>query len=159
MAANIHATCIRIGRAGQTLGAPAGAGVLLLGKSGAGKSDLALRLIARGAVLVSDDRTDLSVVRGNLIAAPPKQIAGLLEVRGVGLVKMPHAPRVTVALVVELTPKVTRMPEDRVFQPPTPLKLKPDACPHLISLNPFEVSACDKVLAAAMAHLRQRLQR
>ena len=154
MSANIHATCIRIGRAGKALGAPAGAGVLLLGKSGAGKSDLALRLIARGAQLVSDDRTDIDIVRGRLVASAPPSIAGLLEARGVGIVKLPRVPRVTVALAVELSNRVPRLPEQRVFRPP--LKLAETNCPPLISVNPFEASACEKVLLAAMAAVRRK---
>ena len=67
MTANIHATCIRIARAGKVFGAPASAGVLILGESGAGKSDLALRLIGRGAELVADDRTELDAS-----ARPPR---------------------------------------------------------------------------------------
>ncbi|HEY4943336.1 MAG TPA: HPr kinase/phosphatase C-terminal domain-containing protein [Rhizomicrobium sp.] len=150
---NIHATCIRIGRAGKDLGAPASAGVLLLGPSGAGKSDLALRLIARGARLVSDDRTDLAVVHGRLVADAPARLAGLLEVRGVGIVKLPHVGRVTVALVVELSAKVPRLPDDRTF---SPLNLVLKIYPPLICINPFEASACDKVLVAALAHVRRR---
>ena len=68
---NIHATCVRLGRAGAAFGAPPDAGVLLLGKSGAGKSDLALRLIALGATLVADDRTELYLWQRKLYARPP----------------------------------------------------------------------------------------
>ena len=66
---NIHASCIAIG----------GKGVLLLGGSGAGKSDLALRLIDDGAALVADDRTLLFVKNGALHAKAPPSIKGLLE--------------------------------------------------------------------------------
>ena len=146
MRVNVHGTCIRVGRAGRTLGAPANAGVLILGKSGAGKSDLALRLIALGATLVADDRTDLAVLRGRLVASAPKTIAGLLEVRGVGIVKMPHAQRVAISLVVELTRKVVRLPERETWAPPPPLRQARH--PPLVRLNPFEASAAEKLLAA-----------
>ena len=104
----IHATCVAIdGRA-----------VLIEGRSGAGKSDLALRLIDRGAVLVSDDRT--LVLRegsgGVLLASPPATIAGKIEVRGVGIVAMPHRERVPVALIVTLAEEIERLPDD---PPPT----------------------------------------
>ncbi|MGH7330764.1 MAG: HPr kinase/phosphorylase, partial [Polyangiaceae bacterium] len=101
MSVNIHATCVRLGRHG----------VLLLGKSGVGKSDLALRLIGRGAELVSDDRCDLSVERNRLVARPPRAIAGMLEVRGVGIVTLDHAPSASIALAIDLSGRVERMPE------------------------------------------------
>jgi HPr serine kinase-like protein len=133
---NIHATCIRIGRHG----------VLLLGKSGAGKSDLALRLIGRGATLVADDRCDLCVERGRLVARPPKTIAGLLEVRGIGIVALPHAARAPIALAVDLSRAVPRLPDTQYYAAPQPLTLRQP--PPLISLNAFEASAPDKVLLA-----------
>ena len=135
---NIHATCVRIGRQG----------VLLLGKSGSGKSDLALRLIGRGAVLVADDRCDLSVVGGALTAAAPKTIAGLIEVRGVGLVEYPYATRARIALAVDLSAPAPRLPEPHGFVPPAALKLRQSARPRLIALNAFEASAADKIKAA-----------
>jgi serine kinase of HPr protein (carbohydrate metabolism regulator) len=88
--------------------------VLLRGPSGAGKSDLALRLIDRGAVLIADDRVVLRAEAGRLLAGPPATIAGLIEVRGVGIVGMPWRDAVPLALVVDLvapgTP-VARMPD------------------------------------------------
>lgn len=157
MPKNIHATCIRVAAAGKSFGTPPSAGVLLLGKSGAGKSDLALRLIARGARLVSDDRTDLSLVRGRLVASAPKAIAGLLEVRGVGIVKMARPQPTAVSLVVDLSGKAQRLPEDRRYRPP--FEIDDTACPPLISLDPFEAAAPEKILIAVAAHLRKRLVR
>ena len=135
---NIHATCVRFG----------GDGVLLIGKSGSGKSDLALRLIGRGATLVSDDRCDVSVERNRLIARTPRTIAGLLEVRGIGIVILPYAPRAAIALVAELSGRVERLPELPRYAPPKPLALRQSAQPRLIALNPFEASAVDKVIVA-----------
>lgn len=148
---NIHATCVRIARAGGAFRAPPDAGVLLIGKSGAGKSDLALRLIGRGALLVADDRVDLSVQRGRLIARPPQSLAGLLEVRGLGIVVMRHAPSAKIRLVVELSDKVRRIPENRIFTPPKKLNCPTNARPPLFVLSAFEDSAPDKVLAAVSA--------
>ncbi|CAN5124086.1 HPr kinase/phosphatase C-terminal domain-containing protein [soil metagenome] len=89
--------------------------VMLCGVSGIGKSDLALRLIDRGAVLVSDDYTLVkrsgSGVQARLLAAPPGTIAGRMEVRGIGLIDMVYATDVPVALVVDLFDVVDRMPE------------------------------------------------
>ena len=64
---------------------------LLLGESGAGKSDLALRLIAAGAQLVADDRVELSVESNRLIARAPANLAGLIEIRNVGIIALPSA--------------------------------------------------------------------
>lgn len=97
----IHATTVAIdGRA-----------VMLRGASGAGKSDLALRLIDRGAALVADDRTVLTVHGGAVIASAPRAIAGRIEVRGVGIVALPTraAP---LALIIDLGVE-ERMPEPR----------------------------------------------
>jgi len=84
--------------------------VLIEGASGAGKSDLALRLIDRGAVLISDDYTFLSRVGGALLASAPDTIAGKIEVRGLGILPVPHVDQVRVALIVRLTDAPERMP-------------------------------------------------
>lgn len=89
-----------------------GRAVLIEGASGAGKSDLALRLIDRGATLISDDYTLLNREGAALVASAPETIAGRIEVRGLGIVPMPHADRATVALVVRLTDMPERMPPD-----------------------------------------------
>jgi HPr kinase/phosphorylase len=111
---NVHASCVVLG----------GKGVLILGESGAGKSDLALRLIDGGAKLVADDRCDLFVRGGKLCAAPPARIAGLLELRGVGIVALPHAGSAVLTMAVRLTakPPKTRLPKPGFYAPPAPLK-------------------------------------
>lgn len=97
---SIHASCV----------AMRGVGVLIAGPSGSGKSDLALRLIERGAVLVSDDYTLLHAAGGELHATAPATIAGRIEVRGIGIVDRPTVPSAAIALFVEAgTPE--RMPE------------------------------------------------
>jgi serine kinase of HPr protein (carbohydrate metabolism regulator) len=97
----IHATSIAIG----------GRAILLIGASGTGKSDLALRLIDRGAMLVSDDYTALSVDGGRLIASPPPTIAGRMEVRHIGIIAMPHLHNLPVALAIRLDDNPRRMPD------------------------------------------------
>lgn len=97
----VHATSVAIG----------GRAVLIQGAPGAGKSDLALRLIDRGATLVSDDYTLLADSGGTLLASPPATIAGRIEVRGLGIVAMPYVADVPVALVVRLAAEAERMPE------------------------------------------------
>ena len=100
MSVLIHATGVAI----------SGRGVLIAGPSGAGKSDLALRLIDRGAVLISDDQVELAAREGELQASAPERIAGMIEVRGIGLVPWQHVPTAPIALLVELG-EPERMPE------------------------------------------------
>lgn len=97
----LHASCVAIGDRA----------VLIEGRSGTGKSDLALRLIDRGAVLVSDDYTVLTRRDGALTASPPANIAGKMEVRGVGLIEVGYAQDIPVALVVVADNDPVRMPE------------------------------------------------
>jgi serine kinase of HPr protein (carbohydrate metabolism regulator) len=94
-----------------------GRAVVISGASGSGKSDLALRLIDRGFVLVSDDQTILMRDGDRLIASAPSRIAGKLEVRGIGIVEMDHAENVPVALLVELASDMERMPDDGRARP------------------------------------------
>jgi HPr kinase/phosphorylase len=99
----LHGTCIAVD----------GHGVLLRGQPGAGKSDLALRLIDGGAVLVADDQVAVEADGDILWSSAPPTIRGLLEVRGVGLVRTDTAGRVPVRLIVDLVPReqVPRLPE------------------------------------------------
>lgn len=92
-----------------------GRAILLMGISGSGKSDLGLRLIDRGAVLVSDDYTQLAVDDGRLYASPPATIAGRMEVRHLGIMTMPHLHNVPVALAIRLDDKPERMPDRSQF--------------------------------------------
>jgi serine kinase of HPr protein (carbohydrate metabolism regulator) len=89
-----------------------GRAVLISGPSGSGKSDLSLRLLDRGFVLVSDDQTIVKKDGDRLIATAPPTIAGKLEVRGIGIVEMQRVDNVPIALAVELTSEIQRMPDD-----------------------------------------------
>jgi len=93
----IHATAVSV----------QGQGVLLVGPPGSGKSDLALRLIDRGATLVADDRVHLDPA-GRL--HPPPTLAGLIEVRGLGILTMPYAAGTAASLLVDLSTAPERMP-------------------------------------------------
>ena len=96
-----HATVVAIG----------GRGVMLTGPSGSGKSDLALRLIDRGAILVGDDYVDLFVEGARLFARPVETIAGRLEIRDVGLVDFACLERAPIALGFDLAATPERLPE------------------------------------------------
>jgi len=160
LSANIHASCVALGKAADAFGAPCDAGILLLGNSGAGKSDLALRLIARGAVLVCDDRCELFLAGHMLQARPPPQLAGLIEIRGVGIVAFPYAAEARIALAARLVPPgaVARLPEPAWYRPPEILAAPRRVWPPEIAIAPFEVSAPEKIVAAASAFARDRFR-
>lgn len=131
----LHATSVAIrGRA-----------VLLSAPSGGGKSDLALRLIDRGATLVSDDYTLVKRMEGRLIATAPATIAGRMEVRGIGIVDLPTTPEAPVALLIELADDVERMPLDMRRRAIAGLDVP------VARLSPFEASAPIKVELALKA--------
>jgi serine kinase of HPr protein (carbohydrate metabolism regulator) len=136
----VHATAVALRSRGQWRAA------LLRGPSGSGKSDLAIRLVQAGGRLIADDQTHLARQRRALIASPPPALAGMIEVRGVGIVRLPRhqlLARAPVALLVDLVPsgKVERLPER---QTETLLEV---AMPRL-SLAPFEASAVGKLCLA-----------
>ena len=97
----VHASAVAIG----------GRAVLIGGRPGAGKSDLALRLIDRGAALIADDYCDVRRAEGALRASAPANIVGKIEVRGLGLVELATAQDVPVGLFVDLDHAPERMPE------------------------------------------------
>ena len=88
------------------------AGVMITGKSGFGKSDLALRLIDSGATLISDDVTICETVGNSIFLFPPNEIRGLLEVRELGIMTVPYIENIKLSLVVELVEKeIDRLPQ------------------------------------------------
>lgn len=89
--------------------------ILIEGPPGCGKSSLALALIDRGGLLVGDDGVQLKAKDGQLIASPPPNTEGLLEVRNVGLLEFPASEPVPVALVLLLDPEAPRYVEDAEF--------------------------------------------
>lgn len=122
----VHASCVAQG----------GHGLLLLGPSGSGKSDLALRLIGRGFLLVADDQVVIEAGR----ASPPAALAGLLEVRGVGLLRFPYEAGIRLALALALGERPERLPA----------AAGPSAWPgvRLLAFDPWEFSAPDKAATA-----------
>lgn len=82
-----------------------------MGASGAGKSSLALKLMSLGATLVSDDQTWLNLRNGSLIASAPETIKGLIEARGVGLLRADTVESAAVALAIDMDqPETERLP-------------------------------------------------
>lgn len=99
----MHATAVAI----------TGAGLMICGKSGSGKSDLALRLIDRGATLISDDYVDVRRYSDNLLLSPPSNLAGKLEVRSLGILQRDYISGVALKLVINLKDDPERFPMDR----------------------------------------------
>jgi HPr kinase/phosphorylase len=142
----VHATAVAID----------GAAVLLRGPPGSGKSDLALRLIDGGARLIADDQAVLLRREGRIWVRAPATIAGLIEVRGVGILRLDPLDEAPLALVVGLIPaaEVERLPEPRcetIFGLAIPF----------LALAPFEASAVAKLRLAlrTLASLEQAAHR
>jgi HPr kinase/phosphorylase len=138
----VHATAIAI----------EGAAILLRGPPGAGKSDLALRLIDGGARLVADDQAELRRVEDQILVGAPATIAGLIETRGIGILRVDPIAAAPLALLIDLVPsaEVERFPEAR-FEDILGLSIS------LIALAPFEASAAAKVRFACRAFSSRRL--
>lgn len=100
---NMHATAVAI----------AGAGLMICGTSGSGKSDLALRLIDRGATLISDDYVDIARTSKNLLLSPPANLAGKLEVRSLGIIERDHVSAIPLKLIIKLNNNPDRFPMDK----------------------------------------------
>lgn len=129
----IHGSCVSID----------GQGVLLLGPSGSGKSDLCLRLVDDGAVLVGDDHLELEIREGCVFASAPLKLAGMLEIRGVGILRdIAFSREAQIKLVVSLVPHedVERLP------PPGAYPLLEVPLVH-VKLNAFASSTCAKIRA------------
>ncbi len=131
----IHASCA----------ARDGSGVLLTGPPGSGKSDLLLRLLDRGFQLVADDQVDVV----GITARPPERLAGLLEIRGLGIMELPFTAPVRLVLSVSLaTPERLPRPVRGALDLP------------LIKIDPALISAAQRVelaLDCLTGRVRQRV--
>ena len=132
----VHATAVAI----------EGEAILLRGPPGAGKSDLALRLIDAGARLVADDQTRLHRAGGQIFVSAPAEISGLMEVRGIGILRIDALERAPLALLVDLVPpsEIERLPETRAEE------ILGISLPSIAS-TPFEASAAAKLRFALRA--------
>lgn len=128
-----------------------GKGLLLRGKSGVGKSDLAIRMMSRGAELVGDDYVELTVNRqGQLIMTAPKNIAGKIELHNVGIIDVPYRASAVVDLVLDLVdgtglPSLDRLPSRETVQ----IAGKDIPC---LGFYGLEASAPEKISAALKLH-------
>jgi HPr kinase/phosphorylase len=147
----MHATSVVLGVACTPFGGAVDGAVLLLGDSGAGKSDVALRLIAMGARLLADDQTELFAQEGRLFAEAPSSLHGRMEIRGVGIVALEAAKPSPVILAVMLNADaaIPRLPEALRYALPRPLEALEG--PPLLQLSPFEAATPAKIAAAAAA--------
>jgi HPr kinase/phosphorylase len=129
----VHATAVAID----------GWALLLRGPSGAGKSDLALRLIDGGARLVADDQAELRRAENRVLVRAPAALAGLIEIRGIGILRLPALAEVPLAMSVDLLPShaIERLPESR-FEGVLGISIP------VIAVSAFEVSAAAKVRLA-----------
>lgn len=125
----LHASCVAIGDRA----------VLIEGRSGSGKSDLALRLIDRGGTLVSDDYVVLTRRDGALWATAPANIAGKMEIRGIGIVAMDAIKEARVGLVIQLADNPERMPEPRGMRRIAGVELPEMALPSLEASAPIKI--------------------
>lgn len=136
----LHASCAAL----------EGEGMLILAPPGGGKSDLLLRLMGRGWDLVADDQVDLTAIEGRLHAAPPAELAGRMEVFGLGLVEGLRWRAAPLRLAVRLVAReqVARLPVPRQWE-------FLDLSLPLLETNGAAPSAPD-VLACAMGVLTRK---
>lgn len=132
----MHGTAVAIG----------GAGVIFVGAPGSGKSDLALRLVDRGAVLIADDYVEVTAMDGQLRCSPPDAIAGRIEVRGVGIAALPFVRDVPLAIIIDLDGNVARLPE-------TATRQIEGVEIRTLAIRAFEASAAFKIELALSAAL------
>lgn len=141
----LHATCV-------ALPTPTGPlAVLLRGSSGAGKSGLALQLIDEGARLVADDQVEIHREDGRLLARAPASLSGMMELRGFGIVEVPHLTEAPLGFAVDLVPaeEIERLPEERSLSL-LGLDLPLLALDPLAATTPATVRIAARARAAAM---------
>lgn len=103
----VHGSCVKFEEKG----------ILIVGPSGSGKSDLALRIIDAGGLLIADDYVEIKTENGQIFGHVPDNIKGLMEVRGIGLINLTYISFIQIDLVLELTNRdeIIRLPEKKFF--------------------------------------------
>jgi HPr kinase/phosphorylase len=129
-----------------------GFGILIRGPSGSGKSDLALRLIDDGADLIADDQVVIKAVGQELYLSAPDSLSGLIEVRGIGVIKIEYVSDIRLCLIVELDPsnEIQRIPtikEELIKNIPVPV----------INMYAFESSVLAKI-KIILGHLDKKIE-
>ncbi len=133
-ATQLHGSAVAVG----------GCGCLITGRSASGKSTLAIEMLALGAELVADDRVDIRLAGERLLLSAPAPIAGLVEARGVGILRLPARAEVPLALLVDLDEaERERLPEARRR------KLLGVACPLILGRGRAGLAALAVVLLRA----------
>lgn len=139
----VHATLVNL----------SGCGVLLLGPSGSGKSDFAIRLLAHtGAHLVADDRVILDVKDGGLLGRAPEALSGLIEARGLGVLRVPCVACSPIHIAVHMTPgqQAERMPDPQRWR-------WGGVDVPAVTMDPFQVGAVAKLALLACGLAQNRL--
>ncbi len=126
-------------------------GLLLLGESGSGKSDLALRMMDRGWILVGDDQLELSEQGGAIVVSAIAALAGKLEVAGLGIISVPHQPSCSLKLIVDLCADYPRFPFDAGLVSVSNYKVP------LVALPAFEISSALRAELAFERALERKL--
>jgi len=129
-----------------------GNGILLIGESKSGKSDLTLRLLHDGAELIADDRTVLKKKGTTVYAFPNPEIKGLVEVRGVGLITFPFTENIPVAAAFTLINKEEERAVETDYREIMGIKIP------TWKINPFYASAAIKVKLALHKTLLENRQ-
>ena len=125
-----------------------GRALLIEGPPGSGKSSLTLALIDRGAVLIGDDAVTLMREGAALIASPPPNITGLLEVRGIGLVQVNVASPAPIALVLELGGAAP----DRLPETPLPCRMIAGVAVPVLRFDPGTIAPAQRAEQALALH-------
>ena len=129
-----------------------GQGILIIGQSGSGKSDLSLRLIDRGAQLVGDDHCHIVRRDGIIYANAPERLRGKIEIRGIGICDIPFIPEAPLALLIRLNINYDRYPMDNGTETIVGVTLP------VIRINAYEASAPIKVEWALRQKIAEKLQ-
>lgn len=137
-----------------------GIGVLILGESGIGKSEISLDLIRKGHRLIADDRVDISDVRGQLIGTCPESIAGMMEVRGIGIINVERmfgvnalADKSRIRLVIHLVPFKKEEPLERIGMKTDQFEILGETVP-LIKLPVSAARSMSEIVETAVTNFK-----